>query len=322
VVEAWPEPGWTGSRGDILRALTAVITDRHPELIRIEYGTRVSTVDVAAGTVSATPPGGDTTTRPFDLIIGADGAGSVVRHAMHHQLAGFTVRTKKLPNYLTMIELDRLSDQLDETYLQALATRPFCIAGAIPGDDDTTGPRWFCGIGTKTSLAFPSTDTARRYLRRHCPRVLDLASSRAVAAFATRTCYHIGQKLTCSQLHGGKAVLLGDAAGPFPPIGQGVNAAMEAAAVLDRCIGQTVGPSGVTPAALAAAAESYNAAWKPELDAVSWLSEKMLFDNRLHTLRANLTMRLGLNVIGQAKSSTTSYSQVRADAKRFGPLWA
>lgn len=322
VVEDWPEPGWTGSRGDILRALTAVIADRHPELIHIEYGCRVDAVDVAAGTVSATPPGGATTTRAFDLIVGADGAGSLVRHSLHNQLAGFTVRTKKLPNYLTMIELDRLSDQLDETYLQALATRPFCIAGAIPGEDDTTGPRWFCGVGTRTSLAFPSTDTARHYLRRHCPRVLDLASSRAVADFATRTCYHIGQKLTCSQLHGGRAVLLGDAAGPFPPIGQGVNAAMEAATVLDRCIGQSAGPNGTTPAALAAAAESYNTAWKPELDAVSWISEKMLFDNPLHTLRANLTMRLGINVIGQAKSSTTSYSQVRTDAQRLGPLWA
>jgi kynurenine 3-monooxygenase len=47
----------------------------------------------------------------------------------------------------------------------------------------------------------------------------------------------------------------------------------------------------------------------------------MLFENRLHTLRANLTMRLGINVIGQAKSSTRSWSQVRRDALRFGPLW-
>ena len=68
-----------------------------------------------------------------------------------------------------------------------------------PGDDESAGPRWFCGIGTRTSLGFSSTDAARPYLRRHCPRVLDLASSRAVAAFATRTYYHIGQKLTCSQ---------------------------------------------------------------------------------------------------------------------------
>ena len=33
-------------------------------------------------------------------------------------------------------------------------------------------------------------------------------------------------------------MLLGDAAAPFPPVGQGVNAAMEAATVLDDCIGR------------------------------------------------------------------------------------
>jgi kynurenine 3-monooxygenase len=48
----------------------------------------------------------------------------------------------------------------------------------------------------------------------------------------------------------------------------------------------------------------------------------MLFENRLHTLRANLTMKAGINVIGQAKSSQKSYAQVRAEAQRYGPLWS
>lgn len=313
IIENWTEPGWTGSRGDILRALTAVVTDRHKAEVSVEYGCRVTEVDAATGAVTYTPPGATATTRSFDLVVAADGAGSAIRGAMERQVTGFSVQRKSLPNYLTMIELDRLSDQLDDTYLQALATRPFCIAGAIAGDDESPDPRWFCAIGTKHRLTFSSPEEAHRYLRRNCPRVLDLASSRAVAAFAGRTCYHIGQKLTCSRLRAGKAVLLGDAAGPFPPIGQGVNAAMEAAVVLDTSIGAA--------GSLDAAAAAYEAAWKPELDAVSWISEKMLFENRLHTLRANVTMRLGRNVIGQAKSSTVAWSQVRADAQKLGPLW-
>jgi kynurenine 3-monooxygenase len=154
-------------------------------------------------------------------------------------------------------------------------------------------------------------------LQQHCPRLLDLASDAAVTAFADRTCYHIGQKLTCSRLDGGRAVLLGDAAGPFPPIGQGVNAAMEAAVELDRCIGAArPGAAGLVDGAAA-----YAAAWKPELDAISWISEKMLFENRLHTLRAHLTMRWGINVIGRAKIGELPWSQVRREARRWGPLW-
>src|SRR3712207_7749373 len=93
--------------------------------------------------------------------------------AMQRGVPGFTVRRKSLPNHLTMIALDRLSDQLDETYLHALGTRPFCVAGANPGDEESPGPRWFCGIGTRRPIAFTSPGEARAYLHRNCPRVLD-----------------------------------------------------------------------------------------------------------------------------------------------------
>lgn len=139
-----------------------------------------------------------------------------------------------------------------------------------------------------------------------------------VAAFAQRKCYHIGQKLTCSQLHGGKAVLLGDAAAPFPPIGQGVNAAMESAMVLDLCLAQV----GRSPTEVLEAARLYNSRWKPESDAVSWISERSLFENRFHMLRATATMMLGLSIFEQSKSADIPYSEVRRKAGRLWPLWA
>ena len=106
------------------------------------------------------------------------------------------------------------------------------------------------------------------------------------AAYAGRTCYHIGQTLTCSQLHGGKAVLPGDAAAAFPPIGQGVNAAMESAMVLDPSVGE----AGHSPAGLLEAARLSNAKWKPEADAVSWMSVRSLFENRLGALLPGLLL--------------------------------
>jgi hypothetical protein len=70
------------------------------------------------------------------------------------------------------------------------------------------------------------------------------------------------------------------------------------------------------------AAARYSATWKPESDAVTWISERVLFDNPLNTLRSTVTMALGVNVVGQAKSATVPYSEVREKARQLGPLWA
>lgn len=314
----WSLPGWTGSRGDILRALMTVATERHAESIRFRFESRVSAVDVQAGTVSHASPSGAPTTIPFDFIVGADGAGSVVRNALREQVPGFTVETASFPNYCTMIELDRVGDRMDRNYLHGLSVRPFCVAGAIKGDAGGDTSRWFCAVGTKAKQEFASAAAARDFFRERVPRILELTSDDKVAAFAQRTCYHIGQTLTCSTLHGGKAVLLGDAGAAFPPIGQGVNAAMESAMALDLCIGEV----GRSAQALPEAAGLYNSRWKKEADAVSWMSVRSLFENRLHMIRASVTTKLGLSIFDQAKSVEIPYSTVRRKAERLWPLWA
>lgn len=296
----------------------ALAEEKHRGLVRFEFGCRVNAVDVRAGKLTFEPRSGDGATERFDFVVGADGAGSVVRNALLEQIPGFAVESKSFPNYCTMIELDRVEERLDRNYIHGLSTRPFCVAGAIVGDHGSNTSRWFCAVGTKAKMEFSSAEDARRFLRERVPRILELASEEKVSAFAQRTCYHIGQKLTCSQLQGGKAVLIGDAAAPFPPIGQGVNAAMESSMALDLCIGQV----GRSPALLLGAAELYNVRWKPEVDAVSWISEKSLFENRFHMLRSMVAMRLGLSIFDQAKSASVPYSEVRRKAERLWPLWA
>ena len=315
--EEWTLPGWTGSRGDILRALMAVLEGKYREWIELEFNCRVNAVDVETGIVTVDAGSNTATPRQFDFIIGGDGAGSVVRKAMHQQVPGFTVETRSHPNYCTMIELDRVGDDMDPHYLHGLSVRPFCVAGAIKPDAGSERPRWFCAVGTKAKQTFSSPDEARQFFRTRAPRVQELTSDEKVAAFAERTCYHIGQTLACSQLHGGKAVLLGDAAAAFPPIGQGVNAAMESAMVLDRCIGAT----GASTDGLLEAARRYNAQWRPEADAVAWMAVRSLFENRAQMLRASITSRLGISVFDQAKSAEVSYSEVRRRAERLWPLW-
>ncbi len=315
--EEWTEQGWTGSRGDILRSLMVVISARHRDLIDFHFSTRVDAVDVTEGRLTYTSADGATQTSPFDLIVGGDGAGSVVRKAMLEQVPGFTVARASIPNYCTMLELDKVGDTLDPHYLYALSVRPPCIAGAINGEAGPGTPRWFCMVAASEKQSFASVEEVRQ-LFRHSPQVLEMASAASIEAFAQRECHHVGQKLTCSQFYGGKAVLLGDAASPFTPIGQGVNAAMESAMTLDRCIGSI----GHSPSQVLDAARRYSDLWKPEAEAVSWISEKMALDNPLHLLRGAVATQFGVSVFGQAKRSDIPYSQVKRDAERLWPLWA
>jgi kynurenine 3-monooxygenase len=313
--KAWTLPGWTGSRGDILRSLMAVVDGHHRDLIELAFHCRVTAVDVLTGEVTFGE--GTPSTRRFDLVAGCDGAGSVVRAAMQRQVPGFTVETRSYPNYCTMLELDQVGADMDPHYLHGLAVRPFCVAGAIRPEPGSTAPRWFCAVGTREEQRFASAAEARQYFASRAPRVLELTSDEKIDAFSSRTCYHIGKTLACSQLHGGRAVLLGDAAAAFPPIGQGVNAAMESAMVLDQCLGDS---DGTADGALAAA-QRYDGAWRREADAVAWMAVRSLFENRLHMLRAALTSQLGLSVFDQAKSATVPYSRVRRNAERLWPLW-
>jgi kynurenine 3-monooxygenase len=317
-VESWNLPGWTGSRGDILRALVAVAEENYRDRITPHFQCRVTSVDVKTGTLTFQPADGVAHKADFDLIVGADGAGSLVRQAMAEQLPGFAVHTGSFPNYCTMIELDQVDAGMDPHYLHGLSVRPFCVAGAIKPDADSMTPRWFCAVGTKAHQTFGSPDEVRGYFRNRVPRLLDLTSAEKIAAFAERPCYHIGKTLHCSQLYGGKAVLLGDAAAAFPPIGQGVNAAMESAMVLDLCIGEV----GSSASDMLEAARLYDVKWRPEADAVSWMSVRSLFENRYHMLRASLASRFGVSVFDQAKSATVPYSEVRRKAESLWPLWA
>ena len=50
--EEWTLPGWTGSRGDILRALMALAEEKYQEWVTFEFERRVNAVDVHAGTLT------------------------------------------------------------------------------------------------------------------------------------------------------------------------------------------------------------------------------------------------------------------------------
>jgi hypothetical protein len=90
---------------------------------------------------------------------------------------------------------------------------------------------------------------------------------------------------------------------------------VESAVVLDRCLQHERDD-------VRAGAAKYIAEWKPEADAVSWIAQRVRFEEPLNMLRSVVTMSLGVNVVGQAKRTDLSYSQVRRSARLLGPVWA
>ena len=63
---------------------------------------------------------------------------------------------------------------------------------------------------TKEKIRFSGAEEARSFLQNAGTPGSSIGGDEQVPAFANRTCYHIGHSLTCSQFHGGKAVLIGD----------------------------------------------------------------------------------------------------------------
>ncbi len=309
------EPGWTGSRGDICCALQKELQGRRPDCIRFQ--TEVEVADVAGGVLRLTGPDGQCTSESFDLVVGADGGGSAARRAMEAQVAGFSVRRMELSNHSRMLHLDQNTAELDPCFLHIFCPPPVLfVAGAINGENGPEDPMWFCQVGFAGKKSFASADEARRFLASAYPGIFKYASDRAVADFAKRACMPTGKAKICSAFHGGRLVLVGDAGAPFPPIGQGVNAAMEAATVLDRCIGEHVKLGSPTARAdVLEAARSFTEQWQPESEAVRQISWGMDITNRWIAPKLSLYLLFGREALTNAKDGNMPYTQALARQK-------
>jgi hypothetical protein len=166
VLEGWDEPGWTGSRGDIVRTLIAVATDRHEGDVDFRFGCPVQSVDVNTGTLTCASPRGGVSETHFDLVIGADGAGSVIRRAMQEQVEGFTVERESIPNHVTMIALDGVGDR----WIGPTCTRCRSATSTSPAPSSATTGR--------SQLAGSARSVRRRSWTSHRSRRRESSSAR------------------------------------------------------------------------------------------------------------------------------------------------
>ena len=265
---------WTGSRGTICsllqEGLSGVTVWWNCEATSVDFNSgRISFIDNRAGAMmktskmedNANMPEKITRERAFDLVVGADGAGSKVRSWMTMSSsteetgeggAPISFRRFNLDNYSIMLKLDRKNvvdkelgqshisksrpfilplipiprlNAADPTVLYAMSINPLCVAGAINGPGGKSDPLWFCQVGFK-SLAVAEKiknmklDEIKAFIGESVARYV---SDDELRSFQKRQPQATGKGKVCSSWVRGRAVLLGDAAAPFPPVGQGVN---------------------------------------------------------------------------------------------------
>jgi 2-polyprenyl-6-methoxyphenol hydroxylase-like FAD-dependent oxidoreductase len=321
-VDEWSEPGWIGSRGDIVCTLLHIARRDYTGLIDIRFNCRVKNVDVSLGTLEVQcDTAHEINCGPFALLVAADGGGSEIREQAAKQDAAFQLTRADAGYYLKMLAMDRNVDRLDQRYLQLLSKGRMVVAGAINGPGGTDDPRWLCAVPYAHNKLHASMEAAKQELLTHIPALQHYCSDESFATFASSSARNIGRITRSSQLYAGRVVFLGDAAISYPPVGQGVNGAMESAVILDQALAAHIRENNWGADQVRCAMAAYNARWLPETRAVSWFGEKVNQAKRWHVIRLILTSLLRLPGIQNLKSSAMSYTEAQRRARWLGPLW-
>ena len=296
--------GWTGSRGDICRCLQSHLLERHADSVTLHFGAEATLVDAGQPQLRIASRGdGAGELRRFDLVVGCDGGGSGVRRSIADHISGFAVEGVDLGNHSLMLHLDQHLDELDPQYLYVLAVHPVtAVAGAINGPGGPADPRWFCQIGFSGTIAFDSAADAARFLDRGHPMLRHFASDTKVEQFSHRQCLPTGKTKRCSSLVAGRVALLGDAGHPVPPIGQGVNAAMEGATVLAQSLHEHRD-------SLDAGLAAYAATWGRETDALRRIAMTVDLSQSMTPFRILIASFLGYSCLRLAKREDLSYAE-------------
>ena len=311
MTEAYPGQGWTGSRGDICRALQTELNQVKLPNTRLLFSTEAHLTDASKGILFLESSDNKIShEETFDMIIGCDGGGSATRSSLQQLDPSFSVSSMDLGNHSIMLHLDQHLDELNPEYLYVHAVRPVAaITGAVNGPNGPKDPRWFCQLGFSGFRSFSSTDEAEKFLLQTQPLLLRYASPARIAEFSQRDCLATGKSKRCSSLVSGRVVLLGDAGAPVPPIGQGVNAAMESAMVLDQCLALAQEQGFEPDAIVARAQDHFLTRWTPEADALREIALTVDLSKSYTSKRLLLAAALGYSGVANAKKEELSYQQ-------------
>lgn len=318
--------GWTGSRGDICKTLLRVIEDLASPTVEVLFNTTAEILDMMKGKVQTTSKTGERVVHDFDVVVGADGAGSKLRGAMS-QLPNFAMESINMENYSIMLHMDQNTSELDPGLLHIFGVDPLMVAGAINGKGGKSDPLWFCQVGFKglekgKRLQESSLEDLKTKLTKSgWPKrtnLLHYVSDKSLQEFQSRMPQATGKGKVVSPWSHGRCVLVGDAGAPFPPIGQGVNCGMEGALVLGEALVEGLPGSGPLEVAVTKAFQAFTAKWKPQADAVTEISTSTdvgKFNNPLEVAKTILLTKINSSGAKLAKEEGLTYQEALAAQK-------
>lgn len=233
--------------------------------VHLHFGRRLA--GLTDGGVLVTDPGGAETMLPADAVVGADGAFSAVRAAIHAAVRA-DLHVEYLPWGYKELTIPVGSDGAPRTRLEALHVWP-ARAGLIVAhpnrDGSLTGTVFLPHEGPDSFATLRDPAAIRDYFAGQHPDTLDLMPD-LVAEFQQHPVGNLVTVRSAPWRLAGRAVLIGDAAhAVYPFYGQGMNAAFEDCTTLDRCLGQH-------PGDLAAAFAEFEQRRRPHTDVLAELS--------------------------------------------------
>lgn len=278
-------------RDEIGRQLIDEAKRLYPDTIHFHFNCPVESVDMAAQIVSV-PQGSPKQVR-YEVLVAADGAGSIVRKQLAANMPeGFVRRIRHNVQYSTT----GLRPPADALPGHAFFQVHQFEAGAVflngRGEGDVrTG--LFCEEDQVKDIQAGNTQWLHEYLQHSLPALPQWAKKAVAGLVDTKPdFYPVSGWTHVSQLHGSKVVLLGDAAHTMSPIlGQGLNCGLEDVAVFADVL---QGHEGNVDTAL----PEYTAARWPDVEAMLNINEIIARSDYTLTTKETIAHKLWLKSHG------------------------
>ena len=314
------------ARGDLNAILlsAAEATGR----VTIEFERRLRSVDFDRSVITVAGPDDQVHEAEFGVLVGADGASSVVRKAVL-DVNGGTESTEPLGHGYKELNLPPKIGGGFQMSPNALHIWPrgefMLIALANPGGDFTVtlfapneGPAGFA--------ALESPDRVRTFFNREFADFAELVPDLEDQFFANPT-GQLATVRTTGWSHGHQAVVVGDAAHAIVPFhGQGMNLAMESARSLANHLDRQ-------PTDVAAAFAAFESERKPNADAIADMALNNYIEMRAGVLDPNYVLKRQLALelerrhpdrirprYNMVMFSTMPYAEAESRALRQGEL--